>query len=99
MIKRSNDSNFLTLAEVRAEQGHKLPPELLPVARLHLLRGIARSARGDSGAREDLQRAAVLIQGLRVDEDAGGRSAAAKRRTCRPRGRPDLAGGAAAGGC
>lgn len=71
MIRRQVDSNFLTLAEVKAEQGHTLPPEVLPSVRLWLLRGIARRCRGDTvGARGDLERAALFLQALKVDQGA-----------------------------
>ncbi|CAJ1331016.1 unnamed protein product [Effrenium voratum] len=68
MIRRQVDSNFLTLAEVRAEQGRTLPPDVLPAVRLWLLRGIAKACRGYAGAAEDLERAALFLQALQVDE-------------------------------
>ncbi|CAE7291468.1 NUB1, partial [Symbiodinium sp. CCMP2456] len=71
MIRRQVDKNFLTLAEVKAEQGATLPPEVLPSVRLWLLRGVAKAGRGSvAAAREDLQRAALFIQALQVDETA-----------------------------
>jgi hypothetical protein len=69
MIQRQVDRNFLTLAQVQAEQGKTLPPEVLPSVRLWLLRGVARRCRGDPEASADLQRAAIFMQGLRVHED------------------------------
>eukprot|EP00928_Gymnodinium_smaydae_P049638 TRINITY_DN3332_c4_g1_i1.p1 TRINITY_DN3332_c4_g1~~TRINITY_DN3332_c4_g1_i1.p1 ORF type:complete len:639 (+),score=119.68 TRINITY_DN3332_c4_g1_i1:78-1994(+) len=71
MIRRQVDRNFLTLAEVKAEQGATLPPEVLPSVRLWLLRGIAKSCRGSQqAAREDLERAQLFIKALQVDEVA-----------------------------
>lgn len=71
MIRRQVDSNFLTLAEVKAEQGQTLPPEVLPSVRLWLLRGVARRYRGNMvGAKEDLMRAALFLQSLKVDNGA-----------------------------
>lgn len=70
MIRRQVDRNFLTLAEVKADQGHTLPPEVIPSVRLWLLRGLARRCRNVSGAQEDLARAQLFMQGLRVNEDA-----------------------------
>ncbi|CAE7642264.1 Nub1 [Symbiodinium sp. CCMP2592] len=71
MIRRQVDKNFLTLAEVKAEQGATLPPEVLPSVRLWLLRGVAKAGRGSvAAAREDLRRAALFIQALQVDETA-----------------------------
>eukprot|EP00927_Polykrikos_kofoidii_P043827 TRINITY_DN37922_c0_g1_i1.p1 TRINITY_DN37922_c0_g1~~TRINITY_DN37922_c0_g1_i1.p1 ORF type:complete len:720 (-),score=166.96 TRINITY_DN37922_c0_g1_i1:166-2325(-) len=71
MIGRQVDRNFLTLAEVKADQGLTLPPEVVPSTRLWLLRGIAKKFNGDIlGARADLERAAVFLQGLRVNEVA-----------------------------
>lgn len=72
MIDRQVDSNFLKIAEVHAEQGRMLPPEVLPSVRLWLLRGVAKQCRGDPESRGDLQRAAIFMQGLRVNEDAIG---------------------------
>jgi NACalpha-BTF3-like transcription factor len=70
MISRQVDKNFLTLAEVKAEQGHTLPPEVLPSVRLWLLRGIAHSCRGNFIlARTDLNRAALFLESLKVDEE------------------------------
>jgi len=71
MIRRQVDRNFLTLAEVKAEAGATLPPEVLPSVRLWLLRGVAKACRGSVGeAREDLHRARLFIQALQVDEGA-----------------------------
>lgn len=73
MIRRQVDKNFLTLAEVQAEQGHTLPPETIPCMRLWLLRGIARRLRGDAaGARADLERAQLFLQALHIDQESLG---------------------------
>jgi len=70
MISRQADKNFLTLAEVRADQGQTITPEAIPSVRLWLLRGIARRFRGDLGAATDLQRARVFLAALRVDDES-----------------------------
>lgn len=66
MMQRQVDKNFLTIAEVQAEQGRTLPPELIAPARLLLLRGIAKQCCGEAST--DLNRAALLLRGLRVNE-------------------------------
>jgi len=69
MVERQVDRNFLTLSGVKAEQGATLTPEVIPSVRLWLLRGIAKRYRGDVvGAKDDLERAALFLRGLRVDE-------------------------------
>jgi hypothetical protein len=71
MISKQVDKNLLTLAEVRADQGCTLTPEVIPSVRLWVLRGIAKRFNGDAaGARADLERARLFVQALKVDEDA-----------------------------
>lgn len=70
MLLRQVDRNFLTLAGVQADQGRVLPPEVIPSVRLWLLRGIAFKVNGDPRAQDDLERAGLFMQGLRVSEDA-----------------------------
>lgn len=70
-IVKKFDRNFLALAEIQAEQGRTLTPEVVPLVRLWLLRGIAQQCRGDPGlGRADLERAALFVAALRVDEAA-----------------------------
>lgn len=70
MISRQVDRNFLTLAEVKAEQGHTLPPEVIPSMRLWLLQGVAKRCRGNPEARKDLDRASLFLSALKVDAAA-----------------------------
>jgi len=69
-IRRHVDKNFLTLAEVKADQGCTLPPEVVPATRLWLLRGIARRCRNDPRASDDIDRARIFLRGLHVEESS-----------------------------
>eukprot|EP00035_Acanthoeca_spectabilis_P026501 m.462969 g.462969 ORF g.462969 m.462969 type:complete len:732 (-) comp22853_c0_seq1:295-2490(-) len=65
------ERNFLALAEVAADQGKTLPPEVVQIARFWLLRGVAAHIAGDPTAAEvDFKRAALFFRGLQVDRDA-----------------------------
>lgn len=99
MIRRQVDRNFLTLAEVKAEQGHTLPPEVIPSMRLWLLQGVAKRCRGSPEARKDLDRAALFLSALQVDAAAvdslmtlGATRAQAVAALRRNGGSPDRAG-------
>mmetsp|Transcript_102556 Transcript_102556/g.290040 ORF Transcript_102556/g.290040 Transcript_102556/m.290040 type:complete len:632 (+) Transcript_102556:57-1952(+) len=70
-LLRKYDRNFLALAEVQAERGRTLTPDVVPLVRLWLLRGMARHYRGEQGgAKADLERAALFAAALRVDDVA-----------------------------
>jgi hypothetical protein len=65
------DTNYLTLAELAAEQGKVLAPEVVQMARFLLLRGVAASTSGDrTAARKDFGRARLYFNGLAVDHHA-----------------------------
>lgn len=67
-LSRRLDANFVEISIAAAKTGRKVPPQLVPVMRLRLLRGVAIAARGGNGSR-DLEDASALAAALQVDEE------------------------------